>query len=248
MKLFTQILAFVFITSSLAAQMSIGIKSGITVNNYSRSEAINDQWDAPSSLGYTAGVALDLPFGGRMGLETGAYWTRKGSNLESENAVHQLPTQSGETISAFIESTEKINYLTIPLHLKMHFRGKALGSFILAGPEFNFALGGTFSNSYVDQNGRVIQGAEDYINANGGISNGDLEFGSSANDDYSSFDFGIALGGGLYYELEFGKITFDARYFFGMSNLVNTDNDDLKLKNKNLMIQVGYSIPLGGRW
>jgi hypothetical protein len=248
MKNLTQILAFVFITTALSAQMSIGIKSGINVNKYSRSEVINDQLDAPASLGYSAGVALDLSFGGRMGLETGAFWTRKGSNLESENAVFQLQTQNGETIGAFVESTEKINYLTIPIHLKMHFRGKALGSFIMAGPEFNFAMGGTFSNSYTDQNGRVIQGAEEVIIANGGITNGDLEFGSGANDTYSSFDFGIGLGGGLYYELEFGKITLDARYFFGMSNLINTDDNDTKLKNRNLMIQVGYAIPLGGRW
>ncbi|MDX1685121.1 MAG: porin family protein [Saprospiraceae bacterium] len=248
MKRFTQILAFVFVTSSLAAQMSIGIKSGISVNKYSRSEVINDEWDAPSTLGYSAGVALDIPFGGRMGIETGVYWTRKGSQLESENSRFQLQDQNGETIGIWLNSTEKLNYLTIPVHLKMQFRGKALGSFIMAGPEFNFALGGTYSNSYVDQSGRVVQGAEDVLNANGVATSGEIEFGSGANDIYNSFDFGISVGGGLFYELEFGKVTFDARYFFGMSNLINTDDNDTKLKNKNLMIQVGYAIPLGGRW
>lgn len=248
MKNLTQILALVFVTTTLSAQMSIGIKSGISVNKYSRSEVINDEWDAPSSLGYIAGAALDIPFGGRMGLETGAYWTRKGSNLESENSRFQLSNQNGETIGIWVNSNEKLNYLTIPLHLKMHFRGKALGSFIMAGPEFNFALSGTYSNSYVDQNGKVVQGAEEILNTNGIATSGDIEFGSGANDIYTSFDFGIALGGGLYYELEFGKVTFDARYYFGMSNLINTDDNDTKLKNKNLMIQVGYAIPLGGRW
>ena len=247
MKNLTQILALIFITSSLSAQMSVGVKTGVAVNKYSRSEVVNDNFDAPAAIGYTAGIALDIPFGGRMGLETGAYWTRKGSNLESEFAQYQLQGDNG-VVDIFSETNEKLNYLTIPVHLKMHFRGKTLGSYVLAGPEFNFALSGTFSTNWVDQNGKIVKDVENVLNANGIPSTGDIEFGSGANDDYSSFDFGIALGGGLYYELEVGKLTFDARYFFGMSNLVNTEDDDIKLKNRNLMVQIGYAFPIGGAW
>lgn len=247
MKTFTQILAFVLIATGLTAQMSVGVKTGITVNQYGQSQVLNDDFDTPASLGYTLGASLDIPFGGRMGLETGAYWTRKGSNIESENVVYQFSNSNG-TIDIYTEGTEKLNYLTIPAHLKVFFRGKTIGSYLMIGPEFNFALSGKYSINYVDTDGAIVKEAEDVLNSNGVESNGDIEFGSGRSDDYGSFDFGIGMGGGLYYELEVGRITFDARYYFGMSNLLNTEDDDLKLKNKNLIVQIGYAFPIGGAW
>jgi len=247
MKNLTQILFFSFFALSLSAQMSIGIKAGASLNKYSFSDVINDSYDATSQAGYTVGAALDIPFGGRMGVETGAYWTRKGSGMESETAEFQLNTNQG-SIDVYSEAKEKLNYLTIPVHLKMHFRGKSIGSYVLAGPEFNFALSGSYSTNYTDSKGLLLKEVEDVLNANGVESNGDIEFGSGRNDTYKSFDFGISLGGGLFYELEVGKITLDARYYFGMSNMLNTEDDDFKIKNRNLIVQVGYAFPIGGSW
>ena len=109
------------------------------------------------------------------------------------------------------KTKHKIDYLTIPIHMKVHFRGKTIGAHVLVGPELNFALSGKFSTNFVDKKGRVIQGAEVVLNQNGVESNGEIEFGSSINDDLTNFDFGFAFGGGLSFELETGKITLDAR-------------------------------------
>ena len=248
MKTFAQILTFVFFVSALSAQMSVGIKSGVALNKYSLSDQLNDSWDSNSQMGYTVGATLDIPFGGRMGLETGMFWTRKGSGMETETAYTQLQDSDGNVFDVYLESTEKLNYLTIPMHLKMHFRGKTIGSYVLAGPELNFALSGNFTDNYTDSKGVSMPEVESFFEANGVETSGDIEFGSGRNDRYSSFDFGFSIGGGLYYELEVGKITLDARYYIGMSNMANTDDDDIKIKNRNLIVQVGYAFPIGGAW
>lgn len=248
MKNLTQILALVLFTITFAnAQMNIGVKTGISMNRYSFSDEVNDLYDASFLMGYTVGATLDFSFGGRMGLETGAFWTRKGSATDTETSPFSV-TNGTTSTPIFIESKEKLNYLTIPAHLKYHFRGKTIGSYILAGPELNFALSGKYSFNYVDRDGVTVDGVEALMEQNGVSTSGEIDFGTGKNDNYNNFDFGFAIGGGLFYELEVGKITLDARYSMGLSNMYNTNDDDRKQKNRSLIVQVGYSFPIGGAW
>ena len=55
-------------------------------------------------------------------------------------------------------------------------------------------------------------------------------------DDFKSFDFSIPLG--LSYE--FSDFVIDARYVFGLTDLVGYD----KSKNSVIQFTVGYKIPL----
>jgi hypothetical protein len=57
-------------------------------------------------------------------------------------------------------------------------------------------------------------------------------------DAYKSVDFGLGFGLGYQFPIGLGV---GARYMFGLSNIVDTDNDDLKQKNSVAQIGVFYT-------
>ena len=68
MKTIAQILLGVLFATSMTAQMSVGFKAGATMNKYRYSQTINDAVDATTILGYAAGAAIEMAFGGRFGI------------------------------------------------------------------------------------------------------------------------------------------------------------------------------------
>lgn len=59
---------------------------------------------------------------------------------------------------------------------------------------------------------------------------------------FNSTDIGLTFGGGLGVATGSGKLTFDARYTLGLTDI---DDDDLTWKNNALTAMVGYSMKLG---
>ncbi len=86
------------------------------------------------------------------------------------------------------------------------------------------------------QPGFLISAKEKYT-ANGH----DHEF--TGTDGYKKVDFSIPVG--LSYE--FSDFVIDARYNFGLTNIIDNDLSDLidtKMKNSVIMLTIGYKIPL----
>jgi Outer membrane protein beta-barrel domain len=56
-------------------------------------------------------------------------------------------------------------------------------------------------------------------------------------DDVESFDFGLVIDAGI----EVGRLTFDGRYTWGLSN-INSDpaQDDVDVKNRVFSLLVGF--------
>jgi hypothetical protein len=75
-------------------------------------------------------------------------------------------------------------------------------------------------------------------------------------DYFKSIDFGVAFGAGVDVAMgEKGKLTFDARYTLGLTNLYDLTEDeatamgidpDASVKNANISVMVGYAFPIGG--
>lgn len=59
---------------------------------------------------------------------------------------------------------------------------------------------------------------------------------------FKSVDFGIGFGAGIDIAMESGKLTLDARYTLGLSNIADTDEDesDFSVKNATIMVMLGY--------
>ena len=112
------------------------------------------------------------------------------------------------------ESTSvKLNYLEIPLNLAYKFSiNETSRFFIQAGPYLGYALSGKMK---IDDQSESI----------------DFD-----KDEVKRFDFG--LGAGLGFEL--GPIAPSVSYQLGLSNVSDSSEDDMTIKNKVFQISVAY--------
>jgi hypothetical protein len=118
-------------------------------------------------------------------------------------------------------ATFNVNYLQLPLYIS-YMSGEAGSNRFLAGvgPYLGFAMGGK-------------------IKANG--ESADLKFGSSAEDDLKSTDFGINVSAG--YMLSMGLYA-RLHYGLGLSNNQPKGDKDNSTINSGFGLSVGYNLPL----
>lgn len=106
-----------------------------------------------------------------------------------------------------IGSTVRLDYFEVPVLAKLHGRRPDSGAapFALVGPAFSFLLS-----------------AEQRLEAGGAVVTEDIK------DDVTSVDIGLVFGGGVDLIQDWGAVTIDGRYTFGLRNLDDTGNDDTK--------------------
>lgn len=122
------------------------------------------------------------------------------------------------------DSKFNVNYLDIPILLKIKIlNSNLLNVNLLGGPSFGLALNGEQTTA----NGQTIDINFDVF---GGL---------------KRFDLGINAGGGVGVNLGSIGVFGDVRYLFGVSNI--SDNTDREIKNKGLNISVGLMFRILGR-
>ncbi|MUP43828.1 porin family protein [Christiangramia aestuarii] len=119
-----------------------------------------------------------------------------------------------------LEVKEKLqlDYLNLPVLAKYKF---APGWNLHLGPQIGFLLNAEseYEVSFVGETESDSEDLKDYV---------------------SSIDFG--LSGGFGYELDMG-VFFDARYYLGLSNINDSDEDfdsDYSIENNVIQLSVGY--------
>ena len=128
----------------------------------------------------------------------------------------------------------EFSYVEVPILVKYNIptEGKIAPS-LFAGPAVGFLMSAK------------KKGAEDGV-----------DYDCDVKDYMKSIDFGVAVGGGIDVAMgEKGKLTFDARYTLGLSNINDVAEADVadfgygtdaSLKNANISVMVGYAFPIGG--
>lgn len=229
------------LTPMAQAQISLGVKGGVTFSNMSQSDLFKDLYNSELRLGFAAGIMAEIPLGGRFAIQPEIFWAQKGENSrpKRDNIEGLL---NGEPVYIWNDFT--FNYIEIPILFKYKFRGQAVGGYLAVGPVISSALSGKVEFSLVDANGKVLKGIDGYPASGAGEI--PLEFGTGALDDFKSSDFGFSFGGGLSFALGSGQLVADARYVLGFTNLDVDSDEDLSIKNRSIQVTVGYLFPLGG--
>ena len=132
--------------------------------------------------------------------------------------------QKGSQFQVLNEDNKfNVNYLDIPILLKIKLINSNLFNInLLGGPSFGLAL-----------NGEETTGNETI----------DINFGGE--NGLKRFDLGINAGGGVGINLGSIGVFGDIRYLFGVSDISDTNNREIK--NKGLNISVGLMFRLLGR-
>lgn len=112
------------------------------------------------------------------------------------------------------EQTTNLNYIEIPVLAKLNIpMDGMMKPAVFLGPAFGINMSATYDYE------------SDY-----GDDDGDI-------DDIKSTDFGLVLGAGA----SFGKISVDARYNMGLTNIYDLDGDP-EAKNSVISLLFGYGI------
>jgi len=117
----------------------------------------------------------------------------------------------------------ELEYIEVPVlvHLPLTM-GSTFSPYVIAGPAFGFEVGC-----------QVETTTEDDCD----------DAGTAAPQDRKSIDVGITAGGGLAFAMGPGALLLEARYNWGLTNILDTDTD-ASMKNRYAAFFVGYEIPL----
>lgn len=207
----------------LHAQLSVGGKIGVNIATWSISDDLKDETtDEKYVTGLQAGVVLEVPISSILCFQPELLYFQKGFKQTAEEVI------SGELLTG--EKTNTINYLEIPLLLKLKF-GPEGGAkfFVTVGPAIGYAASGTTRSKFTY----------------GGFSEDETRDIDFEEDEYSRFDFGASAGIGAAIPAGPGSVNVDARYLFDFINLNSGDGPE-EAMNRGIGISVGYIVPIGG--
>jgi hypothetical protein len=244
MKKIILIGALIVVFQITYAQITWIPKAGLT------SSKINTKIDEPDGstdysigdvrikIGFTIGVGVNIPITKALSFQPELSFIQKGHSSSAHIASLTINDNVFENYNA--DSKLTLNYLEMPVLAKytVSLAKGAAQLFVVAGPSFALGVGGKIKQetSFYYQ-GMIRTTSEE----------GKVKFGSDErfpNDNYGverRGDIGLQTGIGA---ILFKKITVDVRYTFGMTNLWDVEEADIRYTNRALQFTVGVPLTL----
>lgn len=204
---FISIVCVAFHFTSYAQSARLGFNAGVAIANYD-SKTGSETTTAKSKTGFTAGILVDVPMGTHFSFQPAVNFVQKG-------------TKDDTTIDGVIYNAQmNVNNIEVPLNFLYNTRGSSGDFFAGLGPSFTYALSGTSK-----------------VTGGGNSASTDLHFGSGANDDMKTIDFGANFTAGYCFK---GGLLLSANYNAGLSNLLPQASGGDKLSSHYFGIKLGY--------
>ncbi len=191
------------------AEVKLGLKAGIVTSQLG-SDLTDLKWR--SGVGGGASLAIDLT--PNIALVPEALWLRKGSTFTSTDVV------IGGTNFGNIKTGIDLDYVEIPVLLRLQTAPSALRLMLVAGPTVGFKTNEKLSTT--------------------GLVNASL-----SSDEIETFDFGAAVGAGVMGSTGGLHWTIEARYEQGLTNVSKLPFGG-DLKNGSVQALAGLEFPLLG--
>jgi hypothetical protein len=226
MKKFLLLTALAFCSCGAFAQVSIIPKVGVNFANASLSENNGLEAGKSSLIGLTGGLGFNFSLTSDNFL-----------SIQPEILYSQKGFSSASTGLVSYDGDYRLNYLEIPLLVKINFGGEKVRLYVNAGPSIGYLLSGRV-------NGRVSA-----LGILGTSIDESIEFTDSPTPldirqlDANRIEAGLNFGGGLGYAFAGSTALFvDVRYNMGLTDFNNQDQS----KNRIIALTAGVQIPLGG--
>ena len=204
----------VFVPPAEAATGKLGLQAAVTKSSLTGQLPPEGSWEGTSALGAMAIFELDLSADVSLGLQPG--FTPRDSR--------QVFKSQGEEIG---HVDYLLNYVTVPLVLRVTGNPIGVRGFVTAGLEVSFLL---------DAEVKVDDVSQDLT------------------DEYQSTTLGALFGAGVMVPLGRQFLTFELRYVQGLNDIVERDNTDEipgisgpSVKYRGFELMAGYLFPLGRR-
>mgnify|MGYP002625895421 CR=1 FL=1 len=199
-----------FSTEKADNPVTFSIRGGVNFSNLSVEGEGLD-----SRTGFHGGVNVDIPLLQSLYLSTGLYYTTKGYGKVHEEGEYMVENK--------VEHKASANYLEIPVlaSYRYDFSDNAQLQ-VNVGPYFAYGIGG-----------KIKYTENEYYRSLGSWAINEERESDYFDDDTNKFDVGLQIGAGM----TFAKhIYLGVAYEFGFVNVI----DDVKSKNSNFMVSLGY--------
>ncbi|MFC0775089.1 porin family protein [Terrimonas alba] len=231
---------------SAQSQFSVGMKGGISIprlkGNNEKSEGYT------SRLGIYGGVQAIFPLSHTLSLQPEVNFSpqggqRKGMQPIPSDAIDGIMLPPGVVLYANFKNTAILNYLEIPVLLKLAFeRRSKLTYYACFGPHIAFLLEAKTKTSgksslFLDKESTMP------LTQNGTLFP-PVDFNSTTDikESIKKVNAGIQGGVGIEHPIGNGNIFFDARAIIGMLNIQTHPEEDGKNKTGSFMLAIGYSL------
>ena len=207
--------------SDAFSQFSIGARGGIHIADYAISGADGFGTNPESRLGPLVGVVSEIRFSDNFAIQPELNFLQKGASQDiqfSDSLFGGLR----------VEAEVFVNYLELPVLLKVGSSFSTLRVDALVGPGFGYAMSGKTKGT-ITTNG-VPESEEESIDFD--------------EDGFSRTDFSLHFGGMLTFQAGgAAKIFVDGRYILGLTNL-NTSDSDTETRNRGVSFSAGVLVGL----
>lgn len=202
---------------------TLEIKSGLNLSTmYYKNQGGTYSDDFKLAPRFILGVTREFPISESFSFEPGLIFSSKGYKIDT---YYGDPTSSGEYLP--IEESAILNYIDIPISLKLTTSIKKTQFFGALGPYLAFGLTGKISREeydIVDPGTIVYDGTVDYT--------GEMD----KDGQWKRLDYGIQAGIGIIMQ----RIAFRVNYSYGLANIAQYE--DFTNKNRVIGISLGYII------
>lgn len=210
-----------FSTEKAEQPVRFTIRGGVNFANVGVSGGGNS-WNLGSRVAFNAGVGVDFAIVQSFYVQTGLYYTSKGF----KGKVDEEFVYGGESYTVSLATKGTPGYLEIPVLASYRYNfNDATQLEVNVGPYFAFGIGGKYqTETLVEFDPHAMAGEVETIE--------EKYFTSDTN----KFDIGLQFGLGLTF---LRHVYVGAAYELGLSNVLK-DSGDIKWKNSNFMINLGY--------
>ena len=206
-KFYIVLLVAVLTASYAQAQITFGARAGFNLTNLYQEDKDGNMKGLDWKPGFQIGLVADYLLLGDLSIQPGILFATQGAKSETSMSGYKAKV------------TFNLNYIQIPINLqyKLDLDNKKL--LVQAGPYLGYGIGGKLKVE-VSEGGISINNSEK------------IKFGSSDDDDFKAFDFGLGLGVGL----QIGNLQAVLGYNLGLVKL----NPDVNAKNIGLALTLTY--------
>lgn len=243
---FIAVIAFLLSCLMLNAQINIGARGGISIPDL---KGNNEQ-----SKGYTSrldgygGVFVNFRLTRSLYLQPEINFSpqggqRTGMQPVPSDAISGISLPPGMTLYANFKTVTMINYIEIPILLKLE-SGHKLKYFVCFGPHVSFLLEAKTKTSgssslYLDEAGTIPL-------TDGGEPLPAFSFDGTTNikESIKKVNAGVQGGVGLQYPVGPGSVFIEGRGIIGLINIQTHPEIDGKNKTGSLAVSAGYMIKI----
>jgi hypothetical protein len=205
-------------TSVFAADFYAGVKGGLALSDYWGATSVDTAgFTGTVAAGFCGGLVGVAQFTDNLGVQAEALFFQKGH------------ASTGNSSTTSVEKDRQADYLEIPLLCRLCFPLKAERAVVYAGPSFSYLLLSTLTTTTQPSGGNQIATVVD------------------TRPGTSLLDIGLAVGGGMEFDIPTGDIIFDVRFTPGF---ITTDRGNNAagqsgagqgdIKNLSVSFMIGY--------